>query len=158
MYIGLEAGLSITQAWIQGLKFLADTEFTERFEGEVQPDPHTVAVQNRLTEMKKARTTIDELLRVLPVEARIGIGTQGEALLAPLQRVPIKDAGSFAAQVKWAAAYAEFNSLLLGSGVEKQAAMVLKSRIFALVDRPQLLVSEFRNFPELLFRPNIATE
>jgi hypothetical protein len=35
---------------------------------------------------------------------------------------------------------------------------VLKSRMFALAERPQLLVSEFRNFPELLLRPNIAAE
>lgn len=55
---------------------------------------------------------------------------------------------------KWRAAVNEFNHAL--TPVEHHAAIQLKARISALSDRPQLLVSEFRNFPALLLRKNVS--
>jgi hypothetical protein len=60
----LESGLQICLGWIATTKFLTDTEFGDRFKGEIMVHQDVALLQARLTEIKKCRSTVDELLRV----------------------------------------------------------------------------------------------
>lgn len=107
----------------------------------------------RLIMIQQTRLIGEELQRLMSKDDQTKF--QLNRVFAPFEAINVLHVGPFS-EPQWVAALGEFDRLLVP--VEHHAASQLKSRIFALADRPQLLLAEFRNFPNLLLRRSISHE
>ena len=123
-------------------------------------EPALRSLLDRLDELLRLRSLHEELLHLLsPEDAHTfklhsffdvlarGGGGAGAAPIDPYNVGPY-------ALPKWLSARAELDKLLLP--VETHAATQLKNRLYALADKPELLMQEFTQFAALLRRPNVA--
>lgn len=142
---------SICDQWLTISSQLSDPQMVARWEGKAFRDDNIINLQTRLRDILEVRGVAEELLRLLPKEDHEKFNLS--QLFTPFETIDVMLVGPFS-EPKWKSAVSEFNQLL--TPVETHASSLLKSRIFALSDRPQLLVGEFRNFPLLLLRKNIS--
>jgi dynein heavy chain 2 len=110
-------------------------------------------LSRRLNAIQQTRLIGEELQRLMSKDDQSKFKL--DRVFTPFENIPVLHTGPFS-EPQWVAALAEFDRLLIP--VEHHAASQLKSRIFALADRPQLLLAEFRNFPNLLLRRSISHE
>jgi hypothetical protein len=120
----------------------------------------------RLKALLHVRTLQSEVVSLLPsVDERKRIAA---ALMRPLEQYV---AGAVAAggstgnpllqlgagyEDSWQSAMSAFQTTL--SPLEPQLATLLRKRLFSLAERPEMLLAEFRRFPELLCQKRIADE
>jgi hypothetical protein len=109
-------------------------------------------LSRRLVDVRQQRLIGEELTRLMSKDDQKRFNL--ERIFSPFESMNVLD--TTVAETAWNDACGSFDRLL--TPVEHFAASQLKARIFSLSDRPQLLLTEFRNFPSLLLRRNISHE
>jgi len=148
--------LKFADHWIDSRKNLTDVEWRNKWGVQTplkgEPD-QLILLRKRLVEVFNLRSVYEELIRLLPPEdqRRFKLPT----VLDPVAKANVLETGPYS-EPKWLAMCAEVDRLLLP--IEHQTAQQLKTRIFALSDRPHLLVGEFRSFRGLFTRKNVIKE
>jgi len=147
----LELHIQLCDQWAIILSDLTEQEFSARWRGKRFTDTTLPPLAARLSSLLRLRCLFEELSRLLPPEDSAKFPRN--AFAERLEQVPFFSTGPLS-EAKWESVLSEVDKALIG--VELVAAQLLKARMFAVVDRPHLLQTEFRSFQYLLRRRSIS--
>lgn len=148
----IKGGVRVCETWNTATSDLTTTDWRARWKGK-HVDKQLQLLSTRLHQILEVRHVIEQLNSLLP---RSQIEKfQVHQLPSVFDGLALLAVGPFI-EPKWKAALRDFDRMM--RSIEQHAATLLKNRIFALADRPQLLVGEFRKFEQLLLREGIGRE